>query len=180
MEQHDDAEVSPSELEVNTIESDQKIPTLALPDDVGFGDLPPTPTDTEEHAVNDTDVFNILANLSSDVQPTFPDSEDVVFGEPLAEADFLNFPEVEEMPDAQPVATEPTEDTEDPHGTFAMPAITDGEEYFVTEVVTDEEPVQELELDVMTEHGDLPAAPLEYTVEEPATEGRRTEVSQHL
>ena len=151
---------------------------IAITIDVGFGDLPGTPVIAEEPTVNDTDVFSMLADFDGNTHVVFSESEPSILTERLAESDFLQFPEIVDPPSAlqEPSISEIAEDIDEHHGTFSMPAMTEGEEYFVTEVVTDEERVDEAEIDVMTDHDNVPAAQLDFTVEERVTEVRRTEV----
>lgn len=159
-------------------------PVLATPaEDVGFGDLPPTPADAEGSTVTETDVMDILANLSSGAQSSFPDPTDTIFGgdDQLPGSELLNLLDVEEAPpqNQRPVAAGVTQDSEITHGTFTMPLSEEGQDYVVTEVLTDTEHVEEVEVsvDVTTDHEDAPAEDLDYTVEEAVTEGRRTQVS---
>lgn len=160
---------------------------------MGFGDLPATPEEdpeTNQASANVDDVFNsILADIDTNTAGIFADAESSMFVEQTNDADLSDVPVVEaDALDAEEVPAdtsglfhdEAVEDVGEMHGTFSMPTTTEGDEYLVTEAATDEEPSPSVDIDVVTDDGDIPAESLEYVVEEIVAEDILTEVSSNL
>ncbi|TCD64552.1 hypothetical protein EIP91_003909 [Steccherinum ochraceum] len=153
--------------------------SAALPEDVGFGDLPATPMNVEETDDNDADVFGILADLSNDAQQAFAGDTTSIFGNGLSAEDYLNYPDTEEAEpiESQRRSADLSEDPSEAHGTFSMPNSTEGEESFmVTDILGGQHQLQASDdVDANADHAVPTVESVEDTVEEPVLQEVPTE-----
>ena len=145
-------------------------------DNIDFGDLPPPPSNLYEPAPTQEDVLSILSQLEEMPDSSEPVSYDI---SPKSRKRVTPREHSSERTKSDPPLIEQVE--EEVHGTFSMPSDASEElPYVVVEVEEDiVTPSQEL-VDTSSYAGDSPVAPLEFTVEEPRTEGRRIEVPSSL
>lgn len=187
----DDLQVDPSlQHEVNLYtdldaiyggaEEQQSTSYEPVSDDIDFGDLPVPPSDSKR-TIPSQDEHGTLASLedvidSSVIASPEPETHSPDFTVPSDAARAAD-PEVPKAP------SQLEDDTieEEIHGTFSMPSDALIEQsYTVIEVEEEVEVLAPETNDIFSYAGDSPAVVLDYTIEEPITEGRRTEVEHYL